>query len=313
MRKYLILDCPYLCHRAKYSTGSLTYGGNATGVIYGLLKSLSGFQDLFNTSNFVFCWDSNTSKRKEIYPEYKANRNKKEYTDEEIEFDRAFRKQMKKLRTTYLPMIGFRNVFIQRGYESDDIMASIAQYLNEKDEAVIITSDKDLYQCIRSNVSFYNPQKGKILTLQGFKKQYGIHPVKWAMIKSIAGCTTDNVKGIKRVGEKTAIKYLTGNLKVTLKIYTEILCKKGLKISSENMQLVELPMEGTNVFKLRKDKLSEQGWRQVVKLLGMKSIQDRMPFGRRKRKKAIKYEEPDDGYMSLGEEQAMRNFGIRTR
>ena len=93
--KYLLLDCNYLCHRAKHSTGDLSYGGDATGVIYGFLKSLSGFQDFFNTSNFVFCWDSNTSKRKEIYPEYKANRENKEYTDEEIVFDMAFRWQMK--------------------------------------------------------------------------------------------------------------------------------------------------------------------------------------------------------------------------
>lgn len=283
-RRFLLLDCPYLCHRMKHTMGDLSFKGSATGIIYGFLKSLSGFQDLFRTSNFVFCWDSKTSKRKEIYPEYKANRDKKEYTDEEIEFDRAFRKQMKKLRTTYLSLIGFRNIFIQRGYEGDDVIASIIQYsIREEDEAVIITSDKDLYQCIRPNVSFYNPQKGKILTLQGFKKQYGILPSDWAMVKSIAGCATDNIKGIERVGEKTAIKYLTGNLKVTSKIYTKILCKKGLKISSENKQLVELPMEGTNQFKLKRDKLSESGWKSVSNLLGMKSIKEKFPFRKRRK------------------------------
>jgi len=69
--KHIILDCNYLCHRAKHIFGDLTYDGNATGVIYGFLKSLSAFQDLFNTSNFVFCFDSRTSKRKEIYPNIK--------------------------------------------------------------------------------------------------------------------------------------------------------------------------------------------------------------------------------------------------
>ena len=82
MRKWILLDCPYLCHRMKHTMGDLSFKGAATGIIYGFLKSLSGFQDLFRTSNFVFCWDSKTSKRKEIYPEYKANRDKKEYTDE---------------------------------------------------------------------------------------------------------------------------------------------------------------------------------------------------------------------------------------
>ena len=283
--KYLILDSPYLCHRAKYTTGALSFGENATGVIYGFLKSLIGFQRLFNTSNFVFCWDSNTSKRREIYPEYKANRKDKEYTDEEIEFDKAFRKQIKKLRTTYLPMIGFKNVFIQRGYESDDIMASVALQLSQcGNEAIIITSDHDLYQCISANVSCYNPQTNKIMTLQGFKKQYGIESYEWVLVKAIAGCTSDNIEGIKGVGEKTAIKYLKTQLKTTDKRYCDISCSDGKAIFERNFPLVKLPMKGTQRFKLKRDKLSEQGWHQVVKLLGMKSIREKIPFGGRKRR-----------------------------
>ena len=283
--KYLILDCNYLCHRAKYTTGALSFGENATGVIYGFLKSLSGFQSLFDTSNFVFCWDSNTSKRREIYPEYKANRKDKEYTDEEIEFDKAFRKQIKKLRTTYLPMIGFKNVFIQRGYESDDIMASVALQLSQcGNEAIIITSDHDLYQCISANVSCYNPQTNKIMTLQGFKKQYGIESYEWVLAKAIAGCTSDNIEGVKGVGEKTAIKYLKTQLKTTDKKYYDISCLDGKTIFERNFPLVKLPMKGTQRFKLKRDKLSEQGWHQVVKLLGLKSIREKIPFGGRKRR-----------------------------
>jgi len=283
-RKYLLLDCNYLCHRAKWSTGGLTYDGDATGVIYGFLKSLSGFQNLFNTSNFVFCWDSKTSKRKEIYPEYKAQREKKEYTDEEIEFDRAFRKQMKKLRTTYLPMIGFRNVFVQKGYESDDIIASICCQENKSidNEFVIISSDKDLYQCISPSVSFYNPQTSKILTFQGFKKKYGIESYEWGNVKSLAGCTTDNVKGIEGIGEIRAIQFLNGNLNPKSKAMQNIKNPDSDEILFRNQKLVILPFEGTQQFKLRRDNLSEQGWRQVTKMLGMKSIRDRMPFGKRK-------------------------------
>lgn len=280
-KKYLLLDCNYLCHRAKWSTGGLSYGGDATGVIYGFLKSLSGFQDLFNTSNFVFCWDSNTSKRKEIYPEYKAHR-EREYTDEEIKFDKTFRKQMKNLRTTYLPMIGFNNVFIQRGYESDDLIASICDNLPDGDEVIIVSSDKDLYQCIAHNISFYNPQTNKILTLQGFKKKYGIAPHEWASVKAIAGCATDNIKGVMGVGEKIAIKYLRGELTEGER-YFDITCPYGKDMFDKNWRLVKLPMRGTQRFMLEPDNLSEQGWEQVTKLLGMKSIRDRMPFGRKRR------------------------------
>ena len=279
--KYLILDCNYLCHRAKHSTRDLSYEGNATGIIYGLLKSLSGFQDLFNTPNFVFCFDSRTSKRKEIYPEYKANRAKKEYTEEEIEFDKKFRKQIKKLRTTYLPMIGFKNIFIQKGYESDDLMAEICLHIKSDDEAVIITSDKDLYQCISGNISCYNPQTNKLMTLQRFKKEYGITPNRWGLVKSMAGCTTDNVKGVKGIGEKFAIKYLTGELRKGKK-YDALCFPDSVKIEFFNRNLVILPMKGTKGCRLRQDKLSEFGWKEVTKLLGMKSIKDKIPFGRKR-------------------------------
>ena len=283
-KKYLVLDCNYLCHRAKYSTGGLSFGGTATGVVYGFLRSLSAFQDLFNTSNFVFCWDSNTSKRKEIYPEYKANREKKEYTDEEIEFDKAFRIQMKKLRTTYLSTIGFKNVFVQRGYEADDIIAEISLHsIRGKEEAVIISSDKDLYQCIEANVSFYNPQTNKILTLQGFKKQYGIEPMLWGMVKSLAGCTTDNVRGIKGIGEKRAIDFLLNRLNSDSKAYQAITSLRGNEISDFNQRLVVLPMHAIYGITLKEDELSEQGWKQVSEMLGMKTLRNKMPFGRKRK------------------------------
>ncbi len=281
-KKFLILDISFLCHRAKHSTGGLTYNGDATGVIYGLLKSLSGFQDLFNTSNFVFCFDSKTSKRKEMYPNYKANRIKKEYTEEEIAFDKAFRKQIKRLRTTYLPRIGFRNVFVQKGYESDDLMAEICLHIKSDDEAVIITSDKDLYQCISGNVSCYNPITNKVVTMQKFKKEYGIIPELWSLVKATAGCTTDNVKGIIGVGEKRAIQYINLQLKRESKAYEDIKSKKGQKIVTRNLKLVSLPLEGTQGCRLKRDNLSESGWRDVTKLLGMVSIKDRMPFGRKR-------------------------------
>jgi len=47
--------------------------------------------------------------------------------------------------------------------------------------------------------------------------------------------------------------------------------------------LVKLPLIGTKKFKLKQDELSEQGWKQVTKMLGMKSIRDKMPFGRKRR------------------------------
>lgn len=285
-RTWLILDCNYLCHRAKHSTGGLSYGGKPTGVIYGFLKSLTVFQEIFHSNRFVFCWDSKTNIRKKLFSQYKANRIQKQDTrsKDEIAFDVEFRNQMKKLRITYLPKIGFRNVFVQPGRESDDIIASVVRHLPIDEDAVIISADQDLFQLISPFVSIFNPRTGKQLTLQGFKKKYGIVPMNWGNVKAYAGCTSDGVPGIRGVGEKTAIKFLRRELKIGSKAIKAITSKQGVRIAKRNAKLVVLPFKGTKIFELRKNKLSGKGWRMVCKQLGMASLKERMPFGKRRRK-----------------------------
>ncbi len=285
-KKWLVLDCNYLCHRAKHSTGGLSYGGTPTGVIFGFLKTISHFQELFDTPHVIFCWDSKTNKREGIFRAYKRKRKLryKDCTEEEARFNHEFRIQMQKLRRVYLKKIGYRNVFCQKGFESDDLIASICQGLPIHEEAVIISSDQDLYQLIFHNVSFFNPQKNKTLTLQGFTKQYRILPDQWARVKAIAGCATDEVPGIPGVGVKTVIKWMKGELKETTKAWWDIHSIKYKGLVCRNMKLVWLPLEGTKSFKLREDKPSIKGWREVTKELGMKSIRGRAPFSRQKKR-----------------------------
>ncbi len=253
--------------------GRLTNGTTPTGVIFGFLKTILALQSLFNTKHIVFCWDSKFSKRKEIFPGYKQKRKERmnEWTDEEEQFEKEFRFQMKKLRKEYLRRVGYRNIFCQKGYEGDDLIASICSNLPADDDAIIISGDHDLYQCIKFNVSFYNPIKGKKLTLQRFKKKYGIIPNQWATVKILAGCSTDEIPGIKGVGEKTAIKYLRRKLKKTSKIYQRIE-EKSFDMTLTNCPLVCLPMKGTKTFKLKNDQISKKGWREVTEELGMKSL-----------------------------------------
>ena len=284
---YLLLDCNYLCHRAKHTLGGLKHGETPTGVIYGFLKTISYFQERFNTHRVVFCWDSKTNKREEIFPAYKKKRKAryKEWTPKEAKFEKAFRLQMKKLRRYYLKAIGYKNVFCQAGYESDDIIASISKHLPKDDEAIIITSDQDMYQCLRHNVSFYNPQKNELVTLQKFYRKYGIMSKDWKVLKAITGCTTDEVPGIKRVGEITALKFLKRKPKETSKIFQAILSNESWKILQRNKKLVYLPFKGVKIFPLREDEISRQGWKEVCRKLGMKSIQDKGPTPSRKRKR----------------------------
>jgi len=280
-KTYLILDVKYLCYRSRWAMGKdLSYMGTPTTIIYAFLKDLIVLQDKFRTRHMLFCFDSKTSRRKKLYPEYKANRHKKECTDEEFEFEMGFQYQVVQLRKKYLPEIGYKNIYQVKGLEADDIMASLALKFREptcRDKAILITADQDLYQCISHNVTFYSPSTQKELTLQGFKQKYEINAQQWAKVKAIAGCSTDNVKGVRGVGEKTAIKYILRKLGMKTKVHQAILFD-GKEIIKRNEALVKLPFKGTPKFKIEKDELSVKGWKSVCKQLGFKSIANVNPF-----------------------------------
>ena len=278
--KWLILDTDYLCHRAKYSTGDLSYKGAATGVIYGVLKEVFSLQEQFRTNNVIFCWDSRYSKRAESYPKYKANRKAKQRTPDEERFEKQFRYQMKMMRKEYLYLIGYRNNFQQKGYEADDLIAACKTAIIEGEtkitaEIIIVSADHDLYQLIDGRTVVYHPQKGKVITLKGMVKQYGIGPVFWPMIKAIAGCSTDNIKGLRGIGEKTAIKIVQGSLPKKSKLWKLRQSAKGKRIVWRNLDLVSLPYPGTKKVKIKKNQLSEKGWKQVCEMMGFRSLRDK--------------------------------------
>lgn len=236
----LLIDSNAICHMAKHSMGGLSFEEQQTGVIFGFLRQLLKISQLYPKSQFIFTWDTTSSLRKKVYPEYKNNR-RKEKTPEETEFDSMIYAQFDTIRTVVLPTIGFKNIFHCEGFESDDVIARIIYASEDDDQFVIVSADEDMYQLLWDNVKIYNPMKKQEYTELMFNAEYEISADMWTQVKSIAGCSSDNVKGIEGVGEKTAIKYLLGNLSKTSKLYEKIVSEEGQSIIQRNMKLVRLP------------------------------------------------------------------------
>lgn len=279
MKKWLVLDCPYLCHRAFHTMSDLSWKERPTGVIYGFLNCLGHLKDEFLTERIVFCFDHPYLHRRKVFPGYKKKRHSKPISDEELEAKTSLKIQMSELRKRYLPKIGFRNVFCTRGFESDDIMASIAKHC--QDSIVLVTEDADLYQCLRPNVSIYSPRKKLTMTYDRFKSQYGILPPEWATIKAMAGCPGDEIPGIRGVGEKTALRFWKGERKRIQNISRKI--QNSMDLINRNMSLVQLPFEGCPQYPLRKDHISKEGWLEVCDELGMRSLKANPPISTRRR------------------------------
>lgn len=238
----LIIDCNYLCHRARFTTGPLSYKGEPTGVVFGFLNQILIISKEVMPSNIIFTWDSRKSKRRRIFPEYKGNR-KNEEPDQEL--INAF-KQFHSLRKAILPGLGFSNNWMRVGYEADDLIADVVFKVHGSQypiPVVIASSDNDLLQLLVGSTRIYNLGRKEYYSREKLKEDYGIAPEEWVEVKKIAGCSGDNVPGVPGVGEKTAIKYLKGELRPELKAYKNIQENKG--IIDRNEMLVNLPFPGT--------------------------------------------------------------------
>lgn len=248
--KYSLIDVAALIYSAKYAMPKLYADNQATGILYGFTRYILALQRQFNFDQFIFCFDSINSKRKELYPEYKAGRNNLDETRQLIY------SQFDIIKNEILPGIGFKNLFEVDGLEADDIIGSLCKTKKSEDEYIIISRDHDLFQLLKENISQHDYISKKLITEQSFFEKYEIDPIEFGMVKAISGCKSDFVGGIQGIGEKTAIKYLNGFLKESSKKYQKIISDEGQKIINRNIPLVVLPFAETPAFNIVQDEIS---------------------------------------------------------
>ena len=143
-------------------------------------------------------------------------------------------------------------------------------YTGRKQKTVIVTNDNDLLQLLDDRVIMYSVTTGEEKTKQWFEKRYGLPPKMWAEVKAITGCSGDNVVGIRGVGEKTAVKFLLGELNPKTKAFASI--KENRKIIRRNFPLVVLPHLLSPQLKLVEEEFDEAEFAKVFKKLKMKSM-----------------------------------------
>lgn len=267
----MIIDSSTLLHKSKHGMPkTLTLDDVPVEIVYGFMRDLLKIQKMFSPERTIFTWDSKKKDRRKIFPEYKIKRNPATKTDEEKKFDQVCYDQFNVIRRVVVPELGFKNTFIQTGKEADDIIAQIRlDYLH--DESVMVTSDHDMFQCLDDNCFMYNLHKE--FNKKWFMEEYhGLLPNQWGEVKSISGCTSDDVPGIFRVGEPTAAKYLAGLLNQKTKTYQDITSTWAKDTIVRNRKLVVLPFEGTESVELEQDELKVKDFRRVFNEFNFKSF-----------------------------------------
>lgn len=230
----LLLDGKFYIYRALSANFSLTHKDINTTIYYNFLSALKAMGKKFKPDNIIIMWDSEYSKRKELYTGYKIPKNKN--IDKNLEEQkRIIKYEYENVKKT-LKAIGFAS-YLRHGYEADDLFF---WYCNnfQNENKIIISRDEDLYQLlVLPNTKIYNPHEKIFITRKHIINKYGIEPEKWALFKAINGCKSDMVPGIPRIGDKYTLDYICQ--RATPKIVETI--KDNWNIVSRNMFLVQLP------------------------------------------------------------------------
>jgi 5'-3' exonuclease len=269
MEKLLIIDAQNICHIAKHSCHGLTFGELDTGVIFGFLRQMKGFAKVHGTSDLAFAWDSPISKRKEMFKGYKADREvkRREKTEVEKRFDAVASQQFNTLREYILPKLGFRNSFMEDGYEADDIMASIVMDKRNQGIKIIVSSDDDLLQLL-NYCMIWLPGKKCLITKNSFSAIWEISPEQWVTVICLTG-GHNNLNGIPDVGPQTAVKYIRGILKPG-KLMDRI--EGSSRLVKTNLPLVKLPLRGTPTPDIKTYYHSKKRFISVFEEFGLKSF-----------------------------------------
>lgn len=145
------------------------------------------------------CIDMPPYLRTELYPEYKAHREKAP--------KQMFGQQdavIHRLRDDGLLVVG------ARGYEADDVIATFVAQLPDDTEITIISGDKDALQLVSDRVTVISPASGAVMTPQAVEEnpKIGVPPSKMVDWLALVGDKSDNIPGVDGVGPKTAAKWL---------------------------------------------------------------------------------------------------------
>ncbi|MCP4355708.1 MAG: DNA polymerase I [Proteobacteria bacterium] len=196
MKKVIIIDGYNFFFRAFYAIRELTReDGLHTNALYGLTTMvLKTIEDLNPDICLVALDMEGNTFRSDIYPEYKANRSAPpEELMEQFEYMRPL-----------LESLGL-TVLEKKGFEADDIIATVANKIDRKKyELVIVSSDKDLMQLINGEVYMYDAMKRKEIKTEQVLEKFGVTPDKVVEVQGLIGDSVDNIPGVKSVGPKTA-------------------------------------------------------------------------------------------------------------
>lgn len=219
MTKVVLIDGNNLLFRSYYATA---YSGNMmknskgfpTNALFGFVNMINKIMEEEKPDHILVALDKGKTFRHNHYEDYKAGRQE---TPDDLKIQFGIAK-------TILDNMGIKYLEAD-GYEADDIIGTFAKMVDETEgyQALIVSSDKDLLQLITNKVivKLLKPKDYILMDKETFMKEYGIPPIRMIDLKALYGDPSDNIPGVRGVGEKTALKLIEEHKSVE-NLYVEI-------------------------------------------------------------------------------------------
>ncbi len=220
----ILVDGSSYLYRAFHALPPLVNSaGVATGAIYGVIAMLKRLIADYHPKHMAVVFDAKgVTFRDALFAAYKATRKA---------MPEALVEQIVPLHQL-IQALGIPLLMIE-GVEADDVIGTLAQANTAKGGATLIsTSDKDLAQLVNDHVTLINTMTRTVLDEAGVKTKFGVLPSQMIDYLTLVGDTSDNIPGVPKVGEKTAIKWLQhyGSLDGILQHADDITGKVGASL-----------------------------------------------------------------------------------
>ena len=195
--KLYLLDGSGYIYRAYYGIRALaTSAGMPTNAVFGFTRMLLGLLQENRPDYLAVVFDRPREEtfRRELYPDYKANR---DAMPEDLTAQLPYiRKVLSALRISALEVPGF---------EADDVIATLARrHAAEGVEVTVVTGDKDLMQIVGAGVCLLDTMKERRSGEQEVRERFGVPPELVPDVLGLGGDASDNIPGVPGIGEKTA-------------------------------------------------------------------------------------------------------------
>ncbi len=276
-----LIDGYALIYRAFFAMISRplrTAKGENTSAAWGVVNFLLRLREKYRPDYIAWVNDAGVSFRTARYPDYKSTRQK---LDQELQadFDRSVERICQLLDAFRIPVIAVR------GYEADDVIGTLASRASRRGlQTVIVSGDKDFYQLIAPGIALLNPGRGGPASVDELwvdesnaSERLGVPPARVTDFLSLVGDTSDNVPGVKGIGEKGAQKLIAdyGDLESILAHAAEVPGKRSREALLSQADAARLSKELVTIqcdvpveFDLDQLTSAEPDREAVVRLLG---------------------------------------------